>query len=412
MVKGEIKLEPGEVKSLYLEFQPTEPIIYSLFVPYILNGLIGPPRLNSPKSLSSSTYYQYSLQSSNFPKKIITETLPVLRARCISGTPWIKFSSLNIEFQSSEEENTFTITNSFNCDANITLQINHLSEEFIMIPEENQDIVKAEKVLKLCLEPQQKFSFLIKFQPKEFGKYYGVVPIRIDLLTRREPFNCLSLRGWYPQPTIKSSLKILCFQTVPLNVQLKRTVSLLFSHHKAHCSFQIKSTCECFKTSHRNKIVMSPNQFTCDLVIVFSPKREDNYLSELTVSCSCNSHEFVQIRGCASYANILLYKSPLTEIPVSVSGKPFPYYLQGYDKLTVPVDTVIKHLENWLYTQGFFGQYQYMIPYTICRYPFNLYENKKKNCFGKKKKNTIHLPIVQLLMNVIDKSVIKYLIIG
>nr|CAI5820755.1 unnamed protein product [Callosobruchus analis] len=52
-----IPAEPNLSVDLWLEFRPIEPVVYTTYIPYILNDMVGPPRMNIAKSLDPISYF-------------------------------------------------------------------------------------------------------------------------------------------------------------------------------------------------------------------------------------------------------------------------------------------------------------------------------------------------------------------
>lgn len=414
VITEKIMLQPKETINLYVQFQPTEPAIYSFFIPYILNGIIGPPLLNNPKSLYSSMHYIIqSDQNSN----VVNETLPVVRVRCASRVPIVKFSAININCNYIEDETpkTFSTKNVCNYECVVILSTVSIGEDFILSIDNFKGIYKAtDTFYKVTLQPQEEVTFLIEFIPKEFGEYETFIPIFVDTFCISEPFNVLHVTGLYPKPEINSCVKMLYFQTMPIKKKVSSCLHLEFLNHQEDCVFNPKSINDSFVVEIKAKKILSPHSMNYELKIVFSPKKESNHSFKMEFFCSCDSTIQIMIVASADNSNILLYKYPCVAEITSICGKPFPYLIRDSSFSTVNIDNIIKALESWIYTQCFFGNDLYSIPYTISRYSFNVYysDTKTKLPGDRKKKRVIHLPIVHILVNLIDRSILKYLTDG
>lgn len=409
-------LEPKQSLQLYLKFHPKEPTVFSFIIPHMINGLIGPSLLNDPKSLESSTFYQYSIESTP-QENIVSNSLSVVKAKCTSGIPWIIFSSLNIQFEYSgkSEIKIFTLQNVYNVEFVVYLHIGHIGDEFNISL--NQSGLKARTTNifhKVFLEPQQKVEFAITFSPKDFGEFAAVIPIAVDLYRKDEPFNYLYLSGLYPRSEIKNCVKVICFQTIPINTSSSTTSHLQFLNHWNECKFAPVSTYNNFTCEAKKKKKDTSSGYLCyEFTIHYRPTQEENQSFDMEFSCSCGASFKILVIASADKASFLNYLCPLTEKAVSLTGNVFPFQIVGSTKASVAISTVIAALENWMFNECFFGLEQYLIPDTISKYAFAVYCPESKVKFGSnKKKRIIHPPIVQLIVNLVDRSVLQCLIRG
>lgn len=409
ILPDKITLKPKETMSLHLQFQPTEPVVYSFFLPFILNGLMGPPLLNDPKSLKSAVYYKCEPCS-----EIICEPLPIVRVRCTSGAQWVKFStlSMNFNYQQDKGPKKFVIQNVHTVEFIVFLSLTLLEGSFkIALQDFGGKFKETETLVKILLHPQEKAKFSISFTPEEFGEFEVSVPIAIDIFRKDEPFNYLYLHGKHPKPEIESSVRVIWFQTIQTNATSTATISLRFLYHHEKCKLNPPKVYDNFVVSAKHKN-FSPYESTNELTVVFCPKSEEYFSLQMEFSCTCKCSISLDIEASASNASCLSYDCPITSPMQTISGNAFPYTIVCSNKKNVQIDSIITALEGWISTQCFFCQELYLIPSTIARYPFGIYfvDKKKKSNGDRKKKRQMTLPIVTLIVNRLDKSVMKYLV--
>ncbi|KAG5884669.1 hypothetical protein JTB14_033207 [Gonioctena quinquepunctata] len=143
---------------------------------------------------------------------------------------------------------------------------------------------------------------------------------------------------------------------------------------------------------------------------MFFPKEEGAFTSKITIKCTCGAVFESSIKCVANYSKLLSYGFYLGDT-IDEDNTSFPFFPDEnsskayFDGMNKVVDVV----EKWLYYQGFFYKDFLRIPDTIATYPFDFYREKNDKADREKKKCS-YLPLVQLLVNMIDESVLKCLI--
>ncbi|KAJ8969857.1 hypothetical protein NQ314_001541 [Rhamnusium bicolor] len=186
-----IALEPNESKELFLEFKPTEPIAYSIFLPYILNGIIGPPALNDPLSLNPMIYFKDKITDSILKIAVtLPDTLSTLSIRCAAGPPWLIFSSLHLYLFSfsNKRKKHFTITNISNTEHQLTIPLIDAEYPFSFKLEKKSYQINN-GVCEVCIEQEEMVTFTVEFNPTEYGQYEIELPIFVDKYFEKCPFN-------------------------------------------------------------------------------------------------------------------------------------------------------------------------------------------------------------------------------
>lgn len=89
-----------------MEFRPQEPVAYCISLPYVINGMLGPPELNKPETHLRESYFDVKKGQ---PKG---QKLSILKILCAAGKMLLEFNSLELEFGSFERtQRDFTVTN-------------------------------------------------------------------------------------------------------------------------------------------------------------------------------------------------------------------------------------------------------------------------------------------------------------
>ncbi|KAG5884668.1 hypothetical protein JTB14_033206 [Gonioctena quinquepunctata] len=205
IMRGNVPLEPGETKELSLEFEPSEPTAYSFYLPYVLNGLIGPPLLNNPETLAPRNYLDKFVGFSD-SKKDCPSTIPIVRVKCAAGGPWFKFSSKRMEFHFRKDqicEGHFKIQNISSLTHFLVLSVSGLKKPFSVSLEECEGTCETNAAYhKVTLQPEQKVGWLFTYSPTTYGTAMVNLPILVGAFLEKTPFNFLRLSGSYCEPEI------------------------------------------------------------------------------------------------------------------------------------------------------------------------------------------------------------------
>lgn len=108
----QLVLAPQSKLDLTIEFRPKEAVAYCIYLPYVLNGLVGPPELNCPDSLEGQFYLKNSEKS--------VGKLKTLKLLCAANQSWFNFDKLEIELCSTNQKSdSFEITNISNTEQEV-----------------------------------------------------------------------------------------------------------------------------------------------------------------------------------------------------------------------------------------------------------------------------------------------------
>ncbi|CAG9826127.1 unnamed protein product [Diabrotica balteata] len=404
-----INIEPHTSVNLYLEFEPLEPTAYTFYVPMILNNLVGPPLLNNPKSFEYSNYFDD--RRTGFEKS--RKTMVGLRVTCAAGAPWFKFSSFSMSFTSDAPNNKFLVTNISNISRELKLMTENMKDCFSVEVENNTGAPTVrEKYISVQLEPEQSVTFLFSFNTESHGIFESNLLFYVGDYFGNCPFNLVRLYATTTQPTILSKTKMIYIPVIPIKTKFSKSVDIVVNFHLANCKLKSSCTHEFFKSDVKSCKKKDEDGKKYKLVVTFYPKEECEIRSEVTISCSCNASCEIGIIASSNKNLLLSYRHRMkwyVDCEVLTRCKSHEYFgVNSNDIYQEKIDRMQEILENFFYSQGFFTTAFYRIPETIARYPFDLYRQEKERRTEKKK--VIHLPVVSLLRNLSDGSIVNEIV--
>ncbi|XP_028128124.2 cilia- and flagella-associated protein 47-like [Diabrotica virgifera virgifera] len=403
-----INIDPHAFVNLYLEFEPLEPTAYTFYVPMVLNNLVGPPLLNNPKSFEYSSYFDD--QKTGFEKP--SKTMVGLRVTCAAGAPWFKFSSFSLSFTSDAPTNTFQVTNISNISRDIKLMTENMDACFSVEVENSSGAATIkEKYISLILEPEQSVTFLFSFKTQSHGIFESKLLFYVGDYFGNCPFNFVRLYATTTQPTIVSKTKMIYIPVIPIKTKFTKTVEIGVNFHQENCKLKSLCTHDFLKSEIKSHKKEEEDGKKYKLVVTFYPKEECETRAEVIIGCSCNASCEIGIIASSSNNALLSYRHRMKWYvgDVVTRCKSHEYFgAHNNDVLQEKVNRMREILENFFYSQGFFTTSFYRIPETIARYPFDLYRQEKERRIEKKK--VIHLPIVSLLRNLADASIVNEIV--
>nr|CAI5825410.1 unnamed protein product [Callosobruchus analis] len=418
-----ISLEPNLFVDLWLEFRPIEPVVYTTYIPYILNDMVGPPRMNIAKSLDPISYFSMD-QTKEQRKSIVYEgvtcdkTLDFLRVGCTAGRPWLQISPLHIDFveqnTSSSQFKCFNVINVSNVEQRFGFLNDESNEQKpFKIFDEDELIVK--RYYHKDLQPNEELELKVKFEPQEFGKYNEDIPLFIESFFENNcPFNYLHLSGLCPHPSITSDTYILFFETIPPHDKRSKTLTIQLFTHQPNCVLEVENEIESTEvTWDESDFQKSQLSRNIDVTVTFQPTAECNINSAVIFKCSCDTTFKLNIMAQADNSLLVTYDSLIRSTVKEDLGSTFPFFPDNekHPFLHSEMMTILHIVEKWLFSQGYFYNHYYKIPHTIRRYSFEKKKQKKANFRDKGDGDGVRkfLPLQRLLVNLLDATVTKYL---
>ncbi|XP_050306666.1 cilia and flagella-associated protein 47-like isoform X2 [Anthonomus grandis grandis] len=400
-----LNLASKERRDLYLEFHPQEPVVYCIYLPYMLNNFFGPVELNVKESVLCDTYMRK--EESPYKSRIsrpVSEKLKTLKILCTAGSRWLKFSDLEFQFETPKKVlDEFVIENVSGTSQEIWFKLEDL-EPFQIITDCKDETVQN-NLLKRFMEPNESWSLNIRFVPEVYGTFAEEVPIFVKDHSETKPFNHLTLNGKNLKPRTISDVNSIYFIPSKYGIKQFRTITLdllghtcnhaiMLEHNHSEIEFSLKG-----QEHNESKSVFR-------YVVKFAPTKDCFIETSIIFSCPCSVKTKVKIYASADKAAVVNFMSESSIIKDST----YPYFPIEEDKSPYAemLRNLVSIMERWIFTQGFFYTNYYIIPDTIARYPVEASEEKPAaGPLGKKEYP--NLPLVQLLINLINKSIMKYI---
>ncbi|XP_030746675.1 uncharacterized protein LOC115875385 isoform X2 [Sitophilus oryzae] len=397
-------LKANEKRDLVLEFYPKEPVAYCIYLPYVLNGILGPAELNRPTSIKCSEYLRTSNTSSLRIGIPAPSKLNTVKLLCAAGRNWLSFNTLSMTFSNFEElSNIFKITNNTSEILEIFFKIKQ-TEAFVITPEAPEDFESIEHI-EVPIEPEQTVSFKVKFISDAVGNFVEEIPIYVSTYSAVTPYNYLKLTGNYQKASISIDKKIIYLPPVNLSIALSKTIELKLIGHKCEANINYVCEAESISVSFKKCENISPIEIDAYYKISFCSAENCQVEATISFTCPCEASAELVVNARADNSLLINYMSNSTYLKQST----YPYFPNNSDQSAYGtlMHSTVQVIERWLFSQGFYYRQYYTIPDGISRYPVDTHAGGKKSFGGKK--NRQPLPLVQLLVNLIDSSVIKYI---
>nr|CAH7741743.1 unnamed protein product [Callosobruchus chinensis] len=418
-----ISLEPNLFVDLWLEFRPIEPVVYITYIPYILNDIIGPPRMNMAKSLDPISYFNMDQAKNQQQKSIQCEgvacerKLDFLRVGCIASRACLQISPLHINFVEqnilSLQLEYFSVINV----SNVQQRFGFLNQVKDHKPFKifDEDGLISKRYYNKNLQPNEELELRVEFQPEEFGKYKEDIPLFIESFFEYNcPFNYLHLSGLCPHPSFSSDKNFLFFETIPPYDRRSKTITIQLLNHQSNCVLEVENEERSLEVTWKES-TFQKSRFSRDVAVtvIFRPTVECNINSAVIFKCSCGITFKLNVMAQADNCLLVSYDSLIRSTMTEDLGSTFPFFpdKEKYPFLHNQMMTILHIVEKWLFSQGFFYKHYYKIAHTIRRYSFEKKKAKKINFRDTGDGDEVRkfLPLQRLLVNLLDASVTKYL---
>ncbi|KAJ8939235.1 hypothetical protein NQ318_015193, partial [Aromia moschata] len=387
-------LKPNESRQLFLEFKPSDPVIYSIYLPYVINGVVGPPVLNHPRSLRPGTYFKAA--GDEFKTVIETpDLLPIVAIKCAAGPPWVHFSSLELSFFYGEQrEQLWTVKNVSSTEHQLAIPLLDADNPFRLEPGTEDNYQVTEKYHKVFISPGDTAVLKISFEPREFGTFCLEVPVFVDKAITKCPFNYMKLSG---------------------TENISGKVNLEFIAHQESCSVEAHATDDSLsvKLVKKKPATDSASNAFMDALVTFAPSEECCVRSSIEFKCTCGSSCTLIVKAGASNCILLTYHSFIRAKAAAASvdfKSTFPYFPKSTNTSFYgqKLRSVIATFENGIFTQRLFSQNFIKIPDSLCRVPVTVKLAGKEGGFHFEREPPRVLPLVQILIFLVNQRVVKY----
>lgn len=426
-ITKDFTLKPDEFKEMILEFRPTEPVAYSLYFPYKMNDIIGPPMLNDPTTLRPDNYFKKKVSMKRISE--LPKAIKALNIRCAASAEWFTFSSLHLVFDYEENakcKKRFSIKNVSSTDHSFTIPHVDPKLPFTVKLDKKNDSEPIEDSWKFTIEPNETVSLKIEYIPSEYGSCTTELPMYVDKYSQKHPFNYLKLSGVYHRPLIVSHSGFVYFQAIKAKERINKKISLTLDFHRKDCAVVTNVRHETLSIKFLQRIV-SDNasngtySSVVDYMVKFSPRNECIVCAPIVFTCSCGASNEIVVRASADNSIFCCYQSFIKARAMSENEKfesTFPFYPYPEDNsyYAKTIKVIKDDIERWLFSQGFFYMGFFKIPYGLARFPVDIQPRvegskmtilKSRSKYRLTKSSSI-LPLVHLLVNLIDPNVTKY----
>ncbi|XP_060518444.1 cilia and flagella-associated protein 47-like [Cylas formicarius] len=379
-----VELEPDESRTLSVVFKPMEPAAFCVYLPYVLNGLIGPPELNRPESLLAKTHFRSTMTTTDrFSKASAPERIGTLKILCAASSPWLVFNALDVSFGPGDVPRVFEMVNVAERRLQVSLDAGAL-----------RDFTIEASPSPFALDPDDRASVTVTYVPRDFGDATERLAIFVgDDLTS---LNYLTLRGRNPRPALLCDVAAVYLPAIANDATAETTVVVGFDPHLGCERVTCESGDSCLRvTSERN----DARRYR----ITFEPRGVDRRIeSHVKFSCGCWT-TCVVVNACSDSCTLINFASSLD----AASTTTYPYFPEKDDASFYArrMTSVVPVIERWLYSQGFFCRNYCRVPEDIARFPVRTGGGKR----DAKARPPPRLPLVQLLVNLMDASILKYI---
>ncbi|CAD0196125.1 unnamed protein product [Chrysodeixis includens] len=226
-------VEGGQSKIVYIKVYDIFRREYEMYIPFKVNGLLGPP---DHSSLSTELHHyvgKYEHLYDNIAKvklKTVHKDISYCRIVGVITVPWIEFSVDNFEFdyiprgKNSIEFNMKNISKYYLYVSVVTTKLTpHFTLELKAV--EESEVILTETNIKFELDLQKEASFNLTFHPKGHGKFTSTAVLFLDK-NMAIPYYNLTFTGRRETPLMTPSTYRVIFPPCPLEVQIMRVITL------------------------------------------------------------------------------------------------------------------------------------------------------------------------------------------
>lgn len=445
----EITLLPKSQKELYLHFNPMGAAVYCFYLPMIVNGIFGPSFLNAPETLSPAYFTKSKAEAYanidyvnivQMPKK-----LSVCLVRTTVGCDTLKFTKMNVSFKYcpenllSETETDIKIWNASQDTCMFCIRTDNLVKPFFLQHQSGNRLELKDSSMVCQLDPQEDVTLHASFRPTFEGTYFIKLPIYLRHYASGSIFNYLSFTGYYPKPVIIAQAGTIFFEPIAPTCQTEQVVTLTTRYHNKGCSISVSSNLDELKAQFGERRTYCGNG-EVDVILTCSAKKSTMIDDKIDVSCSCGAllkllikgvventlptnhalllpvrHESISFTSTLQMSTIVendtvssSVSSFIQEVIVNYNETCFPLFPHADDgsEYAVHMRRVCVAMEEWVSHQGLYGIKYFKIPEGIAALPHMSNSEEKR---GSKKRNSVTLKFIDLLLNLIGSTSLNYI---
>lgn len=281
-----LKLLPGEVKMLYLHFQPMDALTESFYMPVIVNDMIGPPFMSNIESM------RFKLCEKDSSTEI---KLPCLKITSICSTISLHFSTLKLSFTYAlSDVNTekltkfFTAKNLGNDPVEFCIRTDKMISQFFIEYHSGVAIQENSFSLICKLRPLESTIFVVKYLPSVPGKFVNNLSIYVRNYLDGCVFNYLKLVGVYEKPSMTTEQSTYFLGCTPVGIKSAVMLDLKMNYHNVDCQVSFNMPHQDITITHRERASRKHLNVT-KIKILFVSSQATSICENINFECSCGA---------------------------------------------------------------------------------------------------------------------------
>lgn len=316
-----IILEPQELKTLYLHFDPIDVAPNCFYLPIILNGILGPPSKIRADTTSVVTYLapglnQYQPQfatASEYPARLSCIEISNTVSRAILG-----FSDLQLEFyiyshgiMKSLESLNFFVTNLSHETATFSIHVKDITGPFVIKHLEGGDLSEENSCVSITLDGGDEAIFNVMFIPTIPGDYVDYVPVYLEGM-ENQPYNYIVMKGNLYTATIEIPNPIIYMLPVPMGVQCESHFSATLRYHTAKCFFSSKTLAQellvsTYRENSEHAGDWNDGVEKLHVALFYTSNVATQYSAVVILECDCGASATVTVKGASDNCILSTY---------------------------------------------------------------------------------------------------------
>ncbi|KAL4708064.1 hypothetical protein ACJJTC_009843 [Scirpophaga incertulas] len=366
------QLDSSESKTVFIKIFDTFRREYDMYIPFKINGLLGPPGPHSTSIDLLNYTSRYMISYENNPKvKLLNmnKDIPYCRVVGVITVPWIQISVEKYEIDFKPDSNNdieFSIGNVSKYYLFVTIIITSLTPNFTltMCTAEIHSIV-TESNIKFELDLHQEIKFILKFHPKETGEIVTTALLYLDK-NLSTPYYNLTFVGKNHTPVLSANTHRIIFPPCIVGHQMFRILKLQYEDKSNEKSFSytMEEIPGLFVQFTEFKHLQHGGNYRTVVEVELKVCCQEVYSSNsiLTFHHESGSYCDVDVSFCSTYCPLTLHTSTV----ISYIANPYPFYPRP-DQLELfnYMEKSTNFIEKWLYYQGFRRDLYPIIPDTF-----------------------------------------------
>ncbi|XP_047987660.1 uncharacterized protein LOC125227395 [Leguminivora glycinivorella] len=364
-------VDAGQSKTVYIRVHDNFRREYEMYIPFKINGLLGPPDNRSSSTELRHYIAEHEEQYKNNVKvklKSLNKDISFCRIIGVITVPWIQISVEEFEMDYEPNGNNtieFTITNISKYYLHVAILTAKLMPNFSLNLLHKENDMISDTHIKFDLDRGSDAQLSVRFHPKGRGKHVATALLYLDK-QMTIPYYNLTFKGRKQTPVMTPSTYRIIFPPCKVGTSIRRTFTVkleeestvdkfYFVSKEEHSVTTNISSCETINNSQTNHTVV-----TVEVIIFCETQSFKNFI--LSFCHECGSGCDIELSFCFTHCPLTLHSNFL----VSPEDHPYPYYpLETQRDLYEYMNTCVDFLEKWMFQQGFRRDLYPVIPDTF-----------------------------------------------